>query len=325
MKKVLFLSVITFFTILSFNVKASDSTTNTTTSSDANTTNPSVQITQPATSINQNIEKPTNSVNADNEMNGMMNSEMPEENIQEQDVIGIDANNNFSADIVDENEMNKQQEQKAAQSQNNENDLNNFQFHEIKEINFRDIEPIVLSNNPELQDILNDRFQKIIDASNYTDRTIIDELNKFREFFEKQTQIITSQYQSMKDQMVNVEQTHELYDKNLTLARWVIVIVSLGSVLLMLIIYLIWRGVVSVNKNEVEVVFAHQDIKRKFMELLDQVEALNEQINGPKKKIVTAQNSSEQKQESSTTEETKEMEEIVDPNAEKSRREDIEM
>jgi hypothetical protein len=157
----------------------------------------------------------------------------------------------------------------------------------VKEVTFEDIDPIMLPDNPELQEILNDRISKIINVVNYRIGAVIEKVNDIQTSLDDQERTISGQHQLMKDSIAKVEQTNEVYDKNLNLARWVIVIVSLGSILLMLIIYLIWRGVVDVNKNEMEVVFANEDMKRKFAELLDQVEILNEQVNAPRKNVET--------------------------------------
>lgn len=106
-------------------------------------------------------------------------------------------------------------------------------------------------------------------------------LNKAQYEFDKYESYINNHTKNTDNKFINVEKeindlktfTEEL-EANFSLAKWMVISLSVGIVCLATIITMMWKGVVNVNRNDVEVLYSIERIKKDLRSLEKRVEML---------------------------------------------------
>lgn len=106
-------------------------------------------------------------------------------------------------------------------------------------------------------------------------------LNKAQYEFDKYESYINNHTKNTDNKFINVEKeindlktfTEEL-EANFDLAKWMVISLSVGIVCLATIITMMWKGVVNVNRNDVEVLYSIERIKKDLRSLEKRVEML---------------------------------------------------
>lgn len=112
-------------------------------------------------------------------------------------------------------------------------------------------------------------------------KRITKTLNKAQYEFDKYESYINNHTKSTDNKFINVEKeindlktfTEEL-EANFDLAKWMVISLSVGIVCLATIITMMWKGVVNVNRNDVEVLYSIERIKKDLRSLEKRVEML---------------------------------------------------
>lgn len=112
-------------------------------------------------------------------------------------------------------------------------------------------------------------------------KRVADTLNKAQYEFDKYNSYIDNHTRSTDNKFINVEKeinalktfTEEL-EANFSLAKWMVISLSIGIICLSTIITIMWKGVVNVNRNDVEVLYSIERIKKELRSLEKRVEML---------------------------------------------------
>lgn len=112
-------------------------------------------------------------------------------------------------------------------------------------------------------------------------KRVTDTLNKAQYEFDKYNSYIDNHTRSTDNKFINVEKeinalksfTEEL-EANFSLAKWMVISLSIGIICLSAIITIMWKGVVNVNRNDVEVIYSIERVKRQLRSLEKRVEML---------------------------------------------------
>lgn len=112
-------------------------------------------------------------------------------------------------------------------------------------------------------------------------KRVTDTLNKAQYEFDKYNSYIDNHTRSTDNKFINVEKeindlksfTEEL-EANFSLAKWMVISLSVGIVCLATIITVMWKGVVNVNRNDVEVLYSIERIKKELRFLDKRLEML---------------------------------------------------
>ena len=119
------------------------------------------------------------------------------------------------------------------------------------------------------------------DVSSEMRKRVTTTLNKAQYEFDKYESYINNHTKTTDNKFINVERelnnlktfTEEL-EANFSLAKWMVISLSVGIVCLATIITMMWKGVVNVNRNDVEVLYSIERIKKDLRSLEKRVEML---------------------------------------------------
>lgn len=112
-------------------------------------------------------------------------------------------------------------------------------------------------------------------------KKVTDTLNKAQYEFDKYNSYIDNHTKNADNQFIKIEReindlksfTEEL-EANFSLAKWMVISLSVGIVCLATIITVMWKGVVNVNRNDVEVLYSIERIKKELRFLDKRLEML---------------------------------------------------
>ncbi len=112
-------------------------------------------------------------------------------------------------------------------------------------------------------------------------KRVTDTLNKAQYEFDKYNSYIDNHTKNADNQFIKIEReindlksfTEEL-EANFSLAKWMVISLSVGIVCLATIITVMWKGVVNVNRNDVEVLYSIERIKKELRFLDKRLEML---------------------------------------------------
>ncbi len=98
----------------------------------------------------------------------------------------------------------------------------------------------------------------------------------------------------------NMNNFEDEMEQNLHLAKWMIISLSIGIVCLTSIVITMWRSIINVNKNDVEVIFSLEKIKKDLKSLSERMKVLEELNNISAKEQISDDNNTGEEQQLQT-------------------------
>lgn len=111
---------------------------------------------------------------------------------------------------------------------------------------------------------------RITDALNKTQY----EFDKYNSYIDKHTRTTDNKFIEIDKNINALKSFTEELEANFSLAKWMVISLSIGIICLATIITMMWKGVVNVNRNDVEVLFSIERIKKELRSLEKRVEML---------------------------------------------------
>lgn len=100
------------------------------------------------------------------------------------------------------------------------------------------------------------------------------EFDKYESYINNHTKITDNKFIDVEKELNNLKTFTEELEANFDLAKWMVISLSVGIVCLATIITMMWKGVVNVNRNDVEVLYSIERIKKDLRSLEKRVEML---------------------------------------------------
>lgn len=114
---------------------------------------------------------------------------------------------------------------------------------------------------------LKERITKLINQSQY-------QLDKYRTNINNHYKQVENKLVAYRRELNEIYNFKDDMEANLNLAKWMIISLSIGIVCLATIVIVMWRSVVNVNRNDVEVLFSTERIKKDIRLLMKRLEIL---------------------------------------------------
>ena len=87
-------------------------------------------------------------------------------------------------------------------------------------------------------------------------------LDSYRTIIENENRKSKSQIFDLKKDLNKIYEFHDELEYNFDMAKWMIISLSVGIICLTTIIVIMWKSVVNVNRNDVEVIFTLEKFKK---------------------------------------------------------------
>lgn len=100
------------------------------------------------------------------------------------------------------------------------------------------------------------------------------EFDKYESYINNHTKSTDHKFIDVEKELNNLKTFTEELEANFDLAKWMVISLSVGIVCLATIITMMWKGVVNVNRNDVEVLYSIERIKKDLRSLEKRVEML---------------------------------------------------
>lgn len=100
------------------------------------------------------------------------------------------------------------------------------------------------------------------------------EFDKYESYINNHTKSTDNKFIDVEKELNNLKTFTEELEANFDLAKWMVISLSVGIVCLATIITMMWKGVVNVNRNDVEVLYSIERVKRDLRSLEKRVEML---------------------------------------------------
>ena len=97
---------------------------------------------------------------------------------------------------------------------------------------------------------------------------------KYNSYIDKHSRTTDNKFIEIDKNINNLKSFTEELEANFSLAKWMVISLSIGIICLATIITMMWKGVVNVNRNDVEVLFSIERIKKELRSLEKRVEML---------------------------------------------------
>lgn len=112
--------------------------------------------------------------------------------------------------------------------------------------------------------------QRIIDLLNHSQY----EIDKYRTLMSDNYKKVESKIYDITKELERVVNLNDTMDVNLKLAKLTVLSLSIGLVCLTVVIILMWRSIVNVNRNDIEVIYSNEKLKKKIGILEKRIELL---------------------------------------------------
>ncbi len=171
-----------------------------------------------------------------------------------------------------------------ASEQDNKKETNDTEINDkIDHIN-NDHIMLILGSNTEVKPLEEITVLDIIQneqTSPELRERIVQLLNQSQYEIDKYRTTISAHYKQVENKLFEFrKELNKLYDFrdnmeiNLNLAKWMIISLSVGIVCLTTIVIVMWKSVVNVNRNDVEVIYSNEQLKKKLRAQEKRIELL---------------------------------------------------
>lgn len=110
------------------------------------------------------------------------------------------------------------------------------------------------------------------------------EFDKYNTYIDKHGRNTDNKFIEVERNINNLKTFTEELEANFSLAKWMVISLSIGIICLATIITMMWKGVVNVNRNDVEVLFSIERAKKELRSLEKRVEMLEAAYKGNEKR-----------------------------------------
>jgi len=132
-----------------------------------------------------------------------------------------------------------------------------------------------------LADIIGD--EEVSEELKYRIKEVLDtaqsELDSYRTAMKNNYKTMTRRILEVRRELNRVQNFKDEAEYDLEVSRWMILTLSMGVVCLTFLIVVMWRSVTNIGKNELEVLFAYEDLKKNLGKINEQIEILNKKGN----------------------------------------------
>ena len=132
-------------------------------------------------------------------------------------------------------------------------------------------------------------------------KNILNLIDRYQYDLDSYRTIIANRYKKTELKIVklqrNIDDMNDFRDEmeqNLNLAKWMIISLSIGIICLTTIVITMWRNIMNVNKNDIEVIFSLEKSKKDLKSINDRIKKLEELNNIDTKEQIPDGNSTKQ-------------------------------
>ena len=132
------------------------------------------------------------------------------------------------------------------------------------------IEEITLSDiirDENISPEVKERISKLINQSQY-------QLDRYRTAISNHYKQVENKLITHRKELDDMYNFKDNMEANLNLAKWMIISLSIGIICLTTIVVVMWKSVVNVNRNDVEVLFSTEKVKKDLRLLSKRIEIL---------------------------------------------------
>jgi hypothetical protein len=104
--------------------------------------------------------------------------------------------------------------------------------------------------------------------------TAQQELDNYRSTMKSNYRTMTRKLLDVKKELNRVQNFKDEAEYDLEVSRWMILTLSMGVICLTFLIVIMWRSVTNIGKNEIEVLFAYEDLKKNIGKINEQIDLL---------------------------------------------------
>ena len=109
-------------------------------------------------------------------------------------------------------------------------------------------------------------------------------LDSYRKIIEMEYRKSGMQIFGIRKDLNKMYEFHSKLESNLDIAKWMIISLSVGIICLTFIVIVMWRSVVNVNRNDVEVIFSLEKFKKDLKFTNSKIENLEDKIKNNERK-----------------------------------------
>jgi len=141
--------------------------------------------------------------------------------------------------------------------------IENGKINKIEDLRLSDI-----IGNEEVSEELKFKIKEIISIAQ-------NELDSYRTAMKNNYKTMTRRLLEVKRELNRVQDFKDEAEYDLEVSRWMILTLSMGVICLTFLIVIMWRSVSNIGKNEIEVLFAYEDLKKNLGNLAEQIDLLH--------------------------------------------------
>lgn len=184
--------------------------------------------------------------------------------------------------------------------------MNNALSEVNKTQNYTDI-AIDSVGDAEQSKAIKEIFQNDERISSELKNNILELIDQYQYDLDNYRSVIAGRYKQAELKIVelqrdinNMNNFEDEMEQNLHLAKWMIISLSIGIVCLTSIVITMWRSIINVNKNDVEVIFSLEKIKKDLKSLSERMKVLEELNNISAKEQISDDNNTGEEQQLQT-------------------------
>lgn len=103
-------------------------------------------------------------------------------------------------------------------------------------------------------------------------------LDKYRTIISNHSKQVDVKLLEFRNELNTLNSVKDKMEINLSLAKWMVISLAVGIVCLTTIVIIMWRSVVNVNRNDVELIYSIEKFKKDIKSLVQRVEMIEKVI-----------------------------------------------
>lgn len=103
-------------------------------------------------------------------------------------------------------------------------------------------------------------------------------LDKYRTIISNHSKQVDVKLLEFRNELNTLNSVKDKMEINLSLAKWMVISLAVGIICLTTIVIIMWRSVVNVNRNDVELIYSIEKFKKDIKSLLQRVEMIEKVI-----------------------------------------------
>lgn len=188
----------------------------------------------------------------------------------------------------------------------------NVRYNNIEE-NFNHLNNNIEQSNNIIQEIFKNSERKSVEDITIFDvidgervspklkKNILQLIDQYQYDLDSYRSILANRYKQAELKIVKLQKGindmsnfRDEMEQNLSLAKWMIISLSIGIICLTSIVIVMWRNIMNVNKNDIEVIFSLEKSKKDLKSLNDRIKKLEGLNNLDTEEQISDDNSTKQ-------------------------------